>query len=290
MLIDVDRAGVNYADLHIREDNYIADVALPYVLGSEVVGRRQSDGRRVLGLTVRGGGYAQCALAPRGTTFEVPDGIDDDTALALGVQGNTAWHLLHTCARIQPGESVVIFAAAGGVGTVAIQLARLAGAGRIIAAASTPAKRQLTLDLGADAAIDSAGPGHLTAQLIAANGGRKVDIVLEMTGSTSTKAALDALAPFGRLVAFGYASGKTATLNTLDIMVGSRSVIGFVLPQIYPIRGMLAHSMNELSNAVLSGALTPCVGGTYPLSEVQHAHTYLETRRTTGKLLLDPGK
>lgn len=287
VLIDVRRAGVNFADVHMREGSYISEVKLPYVLGSEVVGRRQGDGRRVLAFTMRGGGYAECAVAPRGTTFEVPDGIDDGPALALAVQGNTAWHLVHTCARVQRKESVVVFAAAGGVGTLAIQLARRAGAGRIIAAASTPEKRQLTLSLGADAAIDSASTDQLAERLIDANGGHKVNVVLEMTGSPSLNASLDALAPFGRLVAFGYASGQAATLDTRDVIAGSKTVMGFALPQIYPLRGMLAHSMTELWNAVLSGTVTPHVGGHYPLSDVRNAHRDLQERRTTGKLVLD---
>lgn len=290
VLIDVDRAGVNFADILMREGTYITEVTLPCVLGSEVVGKRRSDGRRVLAFTMRGGGYAECAVAPRGTTFTVPDSIDDGAALALAVQGNTAWHLLHTCARIRRKESVVIFAAAGGVGTLAVQLARQAGAGRIIAAASTPAKRRLALELGADVTVDSASADHLAERLIDANGGHRVDIVLEMTGSPSLTASLEALAPFGRLLVFGYASGRAATLDTRDVLAGSKSVMGFALPQIYPRRGMLAHSMNELWNAALSGALTPHVGGQYPLSEIQRAHMDLQARRTTGKLLLDPAR
>ncbi|MFI9724568.1 zinc-binding alcohol dehydrogenase family protein [Streptomyces sp. NPDC052396] len=288
MLIDVSRAGVNFADVHIRQSNYLSEIQLPYVLGSEVVGRRRIDGQRVLAFTIRGGGYAECAVAPQGTTFEVPDGIDDGQALALAVQGNTAWHLLHTCARLQRKDSVVVFAAAGGVGTLAIQLARRAGAGRIIAVASTPAKRQLALGLGADVAVDSTGTDHLTERLIEANRGHKADIVLEMTGALSLNQSLKALAPFGRLVAFGYASGRAATLGTRDLIASSQAVMGFALPQIYPIRGMLAHSMKELWDAVLSGDVTPHIGGRYPLSKIQHAHMDLQERRTTGKLLLDP--
>ncbi|MFF7245742.1 zinc-binding alcohol dehydrogenase family protein [Embleya sp. NPDC008237] len=288
VLVRVHRTGVNFADVHIREGNYIADTPLPYVLGSEVVGTRDSDGRRVLALTQRGGGYAEYALAPARTTFEVPEGIEDGSALALGVQGNTAWHILHTSARLQPRESVAVFAAAGGVGTLAIQLARLAGAGRIVAAASTPAKREAALKLGADAAVDSSTVDHLTEQLIEANGGRRLDVILEMAGGTVAQAASDALADFGRLVLFGFASGRTATVDTRGIMLDNKSLIGFVLPKLYSRRDMVDHSMRELWRATLSGAITPHIGGEYPLGEVHRAHEDLQERRTTGKLVLDP--
>ncbi|MGC0419964.1 quinone oxidoreductase family protein [Embleya sp. AB8] len=290
VLIKVDRAGVNFADVHRRQGIYIADTPLPYVLGSEVVGRRVDTGERVLAVAPSGGGYAEYALAPESTTFTVPDGIDDGSALALAVQGNTAWHILHTSARLQRGESVAVLAAAGGLGTLAIQLARHAGAGRIIAVASTPAKREFAMKLGAHAAVDSSDVEHLTEALIEANGGERLDVVLEMAGSDSARAALEALAVFGRLVVFGFASGRTATLDTRDVLLRNRSVIGFVLPRIYPVPGMLAHSMGELWDAARSGAIVPHVGGEYPLSQARRAHDDIQGRRTIGKLVLDPAR
>src|SRR4051812_27593166 len=121
-VVDVTAAGVNYADTHQTENSYLSTTSLPMVPGSEVVGRT-ADGRRVASL-VGVGGYAEKALAPAGVTFDVPDEVGDAAAVALLVQGLTAWHLLRTCARVQPGESVVVHAAAGGVGTLAVQLAK----------------------------------------------------------------------------------------------------------------------------------------------------------------------
>lgn len=288
-LVDVDRAGVNFADIHIREDNYITPVALPYVPGSEVVGTVKG-GRRVLALTVQGGGYAEQALAPRATTFDVPDDVDDGQALALAIQGCTAWHLVHTCARLERGESVAVFAAAGGVGTVAIQLARLAGAKRIVAAASTPAKRKLAVDLGADAVVDSATVEGLTDRLIEANGGHELDVVLEMTGEHTLQAAMAATAPFGRIVIFGFASGKTAVVDTKDVMIRNQSLIGFVLPQLLRRRGALARSVRELFGLLRSGELVTHVGAEYGLTEARRAHEELQSRATTGKLILDTSR
>ena len=156
-LLAVTAAGVNYADTHQAADDYLAPQTLPFVPGAEVVGV-DADGRRVVAL-VPSGGYAEQALAHPGTTFALPDEVDDTTALAFVLQGTTAWHLLRTSARMAPGETVVVHAGAGGVGCLAVQLARELGARRIIATASSPEKRDLARDLGADVALDP-GAGH----------------------------------------------------------------------------------------------------------------------------------
>src|SRR5437763_12497158 len=156
VLIEVSHAGVNFADTHQRENNYIARYELPMVPGGEVVGIVRGgsmDGRRVVAMTGTGG-YAQYATARADTTFPLPDEVDDGQALALLIQGLTAWHLYRTCARILPGESVVVHSAAGGVGSIAVQLGKPMGAGRVIATASSEEKRALAVELGADLALD----------------------------------------------------------------------------------------------------------------------------------------
>src|SRR5438128_704403 len=158
VLIKVGRAGLNYADTHQRTNSYLAKATLPLIPGSEVAGVRDDTGERVVALCGNGG-YAEYATAPGALTFPIPDGVDDGTALALLLQGLTAWHLYRTCARLQPGESVVIIAAAGGVGSLAVQLGKPLRAGRVIAVSSSEAKRELTLQLGADAAIDASPDG-----------------------------------------------------------------------------------------------------------------------------------
>jgi hypothetical protein len=142
-VLEVDAAGVNFADTHQAEDTYLAPASLPMIPGAEAVGRLP-DGRRVVAL-LAGGGYAERVAVAPPVAFEVPDEVSDGAALALVLQGTTAWHLLHTSARMTPGESVVVFAAAGGVGSLAVQLAKRYGAGRIIAVASSPDKRDLAL-------------------------------------------------------------------------------------------------------------------------------------------------
>src|SRR5207247_1015906 len=148
LLVQVDRAGVNYADTHQAENTYLSRATLPLIPGGEVVGRT-ADGRRLVAM-VAGGGYAERAAVDPRQAFEVPDTVDDLTALALVVQGTTAWLLLRRSVHLEPGESVVVHAAAGGVGSLAVQLAKIWGAGRVIATASSTDKQKLAVDLGAD--------------------------------------------------------------------------------------------------------------------------------------------
>ena len=140
VLIRVARAGMNYADTHQRENDYLAKYELPIVPGGEVAGVREDTGERVVAMCGLGG-YAEYAVAPETLTFPIPDGVDDETALALLVQGLTAWHLYRTCGRVAEGESVVVHAAAGGVGSLAVQLGKPMGAGRVIATANLTAHR-----------------------------------------------------------------------------------------------------------------------------------------------------
>lgn len=290
-LVDVTSAGVNYADTHQAEDSYLAPQRLPLVPGAEVVGTRRSDGRRVVALLTGGGGYAEVAAAPQGVTFELADEVSDSDALALVLQGTTAWHLLRTCAHLSPGESVVVHSAAGGVGTIAVQLARQWGAGRVIATASSEEKRHLALDLGADVAVDTSAcqdAAAVTALLRDANDGEGVDVVLEMTGGQVLDGSLDALAPFGRVVAYGMAS-RTAPkpVNPGALMATSRSLVGFWLVHCLRRPGGLHPAMDELLSLVHAGVLHPVAGGTYLLAEAAQAHRDIRSRATTGKLVLD---
>ena len=293
LLLDVEAAGVNYADTHQAADDYLAPQHLPFVPGSEVVGR-DPDGRRVVAL-VTGGGYAEQALAPPATTFPIPDDVDDTTALALILQGTTAWHLLRTSARMAPGETVVVHAAAGGVGSLAVQLARELGAARVIATASTVQKRDLARDLGADVALDpgpAAGdPRDLRDALLEANGGRPVDVVLEMAGGRVFDASLAALAPFGRLVTYGLASRvPPRPIDAARLMAASRAVVGFWLVHALRLPGGLRPAMEELLGLHSVGRLRALDGGRYPLAEARRAHEDLAARRTHGKLVLDTAR
>lgn len=285
-VLDVLAAGVNYADTHQTEDSYLARQSLPFIPGGEVV-VRTPDGRRMLGL-VPGGGYAErVAVDPR-TLFPIPDVVRDGEALATLVQGATAWHLLRTCTHLAEGETVVVHAGAGGVGTIAIQLARLWGAGRVIATASSVEKRQLALDLGADVAIDST-VDDLTAALRVANGGSGVDVVLEMTGGRVFDQSLAALAPLGRLAFYGMASRQPpSAIEPARLMATSAGVIGFWLAHLVRHPARLSEAVRDVLGLVAQGTVRPVVGRTYPLEQAAEAHRSLLDRSSVGKLVLDP--
>jgi NADPH2:quinone reductase len=287
LLVRVARAGMNFADTHQRENSYLARYELPLVLGGEVAGTDEQ-GRRVIGM-LRSGGYAELAVAPAATTFPIPDGVDDGAALALLIQGLTAWHLFRTSAKLAAGESVLVISGAGGVGSLAVQLARPFGAGRVIATASTEEKRARTLELGADAAVDPAAD-DLTAAIVEANGGRPVDVVLEMSGGRIFDAAMEALAPFGRMVAYGIAGREQNEVQTGRLMRKSRAVVGFWLMHCLGRRDMMEEPLADLFERTVRGELVPQVGETYPMSDVRRAHEDLQGRRTSGKLLLDPSR
>jgi NADPH2:quinone reductase len=292
VLVDVHAAGVNFADTHATDDSYLARQRLPFVPGAEVVGVARSGPhaeRRVVAL-LGGGGYAEQALAASHLVFPLTDEVTDGAALALVLQGTTAWHLLRTSTRLGPGESVVVHAAAGGVGSIAVQLARQWGAGRVIATASNPEKRELALSLGAHAAVDvtSAGSADEVRDLLRdANQGRDVDVVLEMTGGHVFDGSLAALAPLGRLAVYGLASRTApASVPPVALMATSRTVAGFWLVHAMNRPDALGPAMDELLSLVRAGRLKPVVGGTYPLEEARRAHEALLDRSSTGKLVL----
>jgi NADPH2:quinone reductase len=296
-LIDVESAGVNYADTHQAENSYLAPQRLPLIPGSEVVGRIRSGeaaGQRVLGLMMNGGGYAERAVASPAMTYPISDDLTDAQALALLVQGTTAWHLLRTSTRLAPGETVVIHSAAGGVGNIAVQLARAWGAGRVIGTASGERKCELVRSLGADVAIDISTTVHadqVTEAIRDANGGHGANVVLEMTGGHVFAGSLSALAPLGRLVTFGMASRvPPPDLQVAALMATSRSVAGFWLPHVLRLPGGLTPPLEELTSMIRAKRLQPVTGGSYPLAESDRAHAALRSRDTIGKLVLDVSK
>jgi NADPH2:quinone reductase len=288
VLIRVSRAGVNFADTHTRTNSYVQKATLPLVPGGEVAGVREDTGERVVAL-VGSGGYAEYATAPEELVFGLPEEIDDGTALAMIIQGLTAWHLYRTSGRVADGESVVVHAAAGGVGSLAVQLGHPLGAGRVIATASSERKRALALELGADVAVDPAAEG-LTERLLEANEGRPVDVVFEMSGGEVFDASYRALAPFGRIVAYGIATNEANQISTGSLLRHSRAVVGFYLFHCLARPAMFAEALAELFARAARGDLKVVVGQTYKLGQAAQAQVDLRERRTTGKLLLDPSE
>ena len=290
VLVRVSRAGMNLADTHQRDNRYVARADLPFVPGSEVAGVRVDTGERVVALTGGRGGYAELCAVPESACVPLPDGVDEGVALAMVIQGATAWHLLRTAARLAEGESVVVHGAAGGTGSLCVQLAKAFGAGRVIATASSEEKRALALELGADVATDSAAEG-MGERLVAANDGRKVDVVLEMSGGEVFEQSMQALATFGRMIAYGIATKEQNEVRTGRLLKRSQSVVGLWITHLVEERpGAYREALADLFARAARDELRVVVGRTYPLSQARQAQEDLAGRRTSGKLLLDPSR
>lgn len=287
VLLDVTAIGINYADTHQTENSYLSQQSLPLIPGMEVVGKLP-DGSRVLALA-NTGGYCQKTLVNPRTAIPLPDAVSDGQALAMMVQGTTAYLILKKMANIQPGESVVVHAGAGGVGTIAIQLAKLWG-GFVIAVTSSDEKKKLCKELGADAVVDANEP-DLKAALVSANGNKPVDIFLEMVGGKTFDQSMEALAPFGRMIFYGMAS-RTApsVVHPGALMPKSQTISGFWLVNALSKREMMAEVFMDLFTMIMTGKLKPIVGATYPLSQAQQAHRDMLARKTVGKIVLNPAE
>ena len=283
-LLDVTAIGINYADTHQTENSYLSPQTLPMIPGIEVVGT--NGGKRYLA-SVSSGGYAQKAVAHKSVMIPVPDSVTDQEALCMLVQGSTAWHLLKTMGQLEKGESVVIHAAAGGVGTIAIQLAKLWGA-KVIAVTSSDSKAELAKKLGADHVVDAATE-DLSKALRDANGGRGVNLILEMVGGKTFDQSLLALGTFGKLITFGMASRTAPTpIHPGALMHGSKTVAGFWLANCFGKKELFNDVIEELFTLISDGKLKPVIGATYPLSQAQAAHKSMLARESVGKIALDP--
>lgn len=282
-LVHITSVGINYADTHQTENSYLSQQTLPLIPGMEIAGVVGE--RRVVGLSMTGG-YAQKCLANPGALVDIPAGISDEAAVALFVQGLTAWHLLKTMGHFTPGETVVVHAAAGGVGTIAVQLAKMWG-GKVIAVTSSQEKMDLAASLGADEVIDAAS--NLKETIKAANGNKGANLILEMVGGPTFDASLASLAPFGRIATFGMASRTAPTpVHPGSLMTGSKTISGFWLADCFGKKSMIDDVMRELFSLVLDGKLRPIIGATYPLSQAKMAHEAMLSRATTGKITLNP--
>jgi NADPH2:quinone reductase len=294
--IRVEAAGVNFADvLRRRGDEYPEQSPVPFTLGGEVAGKVSAIGSNVTHLsigqtvyaTTRVGGYSQYVVVPAPMVIALPDGINPAQATTLVIQGLTALLALRHAGRLVPGEHVLVEAAAGGVGSFAVQLAKLNGAGIVIGAASTKEKRVFAESIGADLTIDYTQPDW-AATLRGMTEGRGVDLVLEMSGGETVGRALDALAPFGRMVVYGQSSGEAASVNPQRLTVENQSITGFYIGAYFRQPELINSALSEIVGHVLEGRLQLHVGTRLPLYAASEAHRLIEGRHTTGKVVLEP--
>ena len=300
LVVRVRAAGVNLSDALMRENRYAVTPALPAIPGNEVVGEVVEVGREVKGFALGDrvalslfasglsvGGYAELVAADPRFATRIPPELSDEEAVALMVQGLTALALTrHTPVA---GKTVLVSAAAGGVGGLLLQLLRHAGARRIIALASTAEKRELTLGLGANAAVDYTAPGW-TEEVRSLTNGTGPDVVLESVGGDVTGAALSVLAQRGVMVVYGALNIQRFSLGVpelLQLIFKNQAVLGFALVTLLTPE-TLHSDLDALFQMAQDGRLQTRLGGRFSLADAASAHRELESRQTAGKLILVP--
>jgi NADPH2:quinone reductase len=295
VLIRVEAAGVNFSDIMWRRGDYDIPTPVPFIPGAEVAGTVVAVGPGVTSFEIGtavvsappSGGYAQFVVAPTAATFPIPKGISPIEVVSLMAQGLTGVLALRKSARLAPGETVLVEAAAGGVGSFAVQLAKLYGAGKVIAAASSPEKRAIAEALGADASVDYTAPGWAKAVRDLTDG-RGVDVVLDLAGGDTTAQALEALAPFGRLVVIGKAAGEAPAISPWALEHGNQSIVGFRIFGFAQTPSIIQEALGELIGFVLAGKLKLPSGGAFPLAKAADVHRLIEDRKSVGKIVLQP--
>ncbi|MCP3139785.1 quinone oxidoreductase family protein [Pyxidicoccus xibeiensis] len=298
VLIQVHAAGLNYAELLLRAGRVPGAPPPPFTPGHEAAGVIRavgggvsglSPGARVVAMLPAQGAFAELAVAPAALVTPIPDALPFEKAVALLSQAPTALAGLRIAARLGKGESVYIPAAAGGVGTFMVQLAKQLGAARVIAGASTEEKRALARRLGADVTVDSTREDW-PERVREATEGRGADVVFEREGGDALARGLRALAPRGRLVVFGVDSmfgTSVSNAQLTQLFFQNQSLVGFALPALPPdVQGEVLRDVLAL---VAGGKLEVVVGQTFALGELAEAHRALAERRTSGKVVILPG-
>ncbi|WP_034759197.1 quinone oxidoreductase family protein [Rossellomorea vietnamensis] len=295
VLIKVHASAVNYADTARREGQYVVKTPLPYIPGAEVSGivtevgedvTRIKKGDRVVAM-MDSGGYAEYAMTDERSIIPLPYGLDFKEAAAIPVQGLSAYHILKTLGRLEQGETVLIHAAAGGVGLLAVQLAKRFGAGKVIATASTEEKLRLAEDMGADVLVNYTEE-EWEKKVLDATSGKGVDLALEMAGGDVFYKTLKCLAHFGRMIIYGVASGEQSRFYPSSLMAKNQSVTGFFLPPLMRDTELTQKTLHVIFHYVANGDLKVTVGHVFPLEEAAKVHSLMQGRQTVGKVILQP--
>ncbi|MFI6686930.1 zinc-binding alcohol dehydrogenase family protein [Streptomyces sp. NPDC050485] len=297
VLVRVGAAGVNRADVLLRSGAYHRAGRPPLVPGGEGAGTVAALGEGVTGLAVgqrvmalgaaNPGFYAELAAVPAGRVAPLPDGIDLVAAAALPTAWLTAWYCLHRLARVARGETVVIQAAASGVGSAAVQIAAAAGA-RVVAVAGSAAKTAWTRELGAHDTVDtSAHPEEAAvAEVLRLTGGRGAEVVLDAVGGRVFAHSLRETARAGRVVALANVALEPSTVDTRDFYPKNIAIHGFQLTNLTDHGYDPRPDLHEIATRVAAGEFHVPVEATYPLERASQAHERLERRTTRGKLIL----
>jgi len=291
--IEVKAAGINFADIMQRRGHYHGGPEAPYTPGLEVAGVVDAVGEGVgrsvgdeVVTMLNGGGYAEYAIADAAGLFDVPEGLSFEEAAGFPVQFLTAHNCLHEWGGLEEGESVLIHAAAGGVGTAAVQIAREAGA-EVFGTASTPEKLELASSLGCDHPINYEEEDFV--EVVKERTDYGADLVLDGIGGETTERSLDALKQFGRMVVYGAASGRPGKPSTADVLFANQRIIGYHLGRATQLKPMkVLGAVPELTELLASGKLEVQFDRSFDLEDAAEAHEYIEGRESMGKVVLVP--
>jgi NADPH:quinone reductase len=296
VLIRVEKTSVNFADIKSRYGN--KGRKLPFIPGIDVAGVIESVGEAVLSLQVgqrviafpSEGSYCEYVAADENLTFVLPDAIEFEVAAACPIVSFLSYKLLADIARIEKGETVLIHSAAGGVGTTAIQLAKILGAGLVIGTVGTQSKTTVALASGADHVI-CYEEEDFASKVNQLTNGKGANVILDSLAGWVTEESMKCLAHFGRLVHFGNSNGVVGNFQTKDLHSSCRSVLGFSFGTTRKNRPeTLKETALQVFKFIENGSLKVNIGQTFPLAEAAKAHELVESRRSTGKILLDVRK
>ncbi|HZO81189.1 MAG TPA: quinone oxidoreductase [Candidatus Binataceae bacterium] len=292
-LLKVHAAGINFADTFFIRGEYMIKPKLPDTPGMEAAGVVEAvapdvtglrPGMRVTSITLKT--YAEYCLIKPSQAIPLPDFVSFEEGAAFPIQVLTAWHMLHTAHKTAPGQTVVVHSAAGGVGIVAVQIAKAAGA-RVIGTVSSDSKSGLAREYGADDVINYAA-SDFAAETMRLTGGRGADLILDAVGKPTFEAGLKCLAPFGHLILYGRAGGPPDPLNPFRLFEKSVKVSGFVLPVVYTMPEVMREGIEKSFQLMREGKLKLLVGKTFPLAQAAEALRFMQSRQSVGKLVLIP--
>lgn len=295
VVVRAEAIGVNWVDTMRRSGRHPTAPRPPFTPGIEVCGRVSAvgegvghfaEGDRVIGRCVTHGAYAEHVAVEARFTVPCPDGVSAEEGAALFVNGQTAYHALLTIGRIRPDEAVLITAAAGGVGTCAVQIAKLQGA-RVIAAAGAPEKLDLARSLGADVTVNYRD-ADWPERVLDATAGRGAELILESVGGDVARDCLRCWAPGGRIVIYGKASGEPAVIAGDQLLFGNRTAFGLAVGMVIEDESLMRQAMDRLGEWVAERKLRLEIDRTFPLRDAAAAHRYLESRQSRGKIVLIP--
>ncbi|CAM3236751.1 zinc-binding dehydrogenase [Sporolactobacillus spathodeae] len=295
VLIRVVATSVNFADIMSRQGRYHSGSKPPFIPGLDAAGIIEETGADVHDLHVgqhviallKHGSYSEYVASDENLTFPIPDSVDFETAAACPTVAFTSYKLLADVARVHPGETVLIHAAAGGIGTTAVQLARLFGADKVIGTVGSDRKKPIAEQAGADAVINYQTE-DFASEVNRLTGGKGADVILDSLSGEIAEKSLTCLALYGRLVNFGSAGGDTGRFKTTDLHSSCRAVLGFSLGTTIRNRpDLLTDAAKQLSAFLKDGRLKMKIGRHYPLKEAAKAQEWMESRQSTGKILLD---